>query len=75
MGLLIDSESIVQSFAPTTPEGLSNFTYRVILNGKGKLEWHGRVDGQGVVETKEPLTGWGRRFKAWFMKIAPESQL
>ena len=75
MGLLIDSESMVQSFTSTTPERLSNFTYRVILNDEGKLEWHGRIDGQDVIETKEPLTGWGRRFKAWFMKIAPESQL
>jgi hypothetical protein len=33
------------------------------------------IDNQDVIETKEPLTGWWRRFKAWFMKIAPESQM
>ena len=47
----------------------------VHLNDNGKLEWHARIDGREVIETTEPLTGWWMRFKAWFMKIAPESQL
>ena len=34
-----------------------------------------RIDDQPVVDTKEPLTGGWRRFKAWLMKIAPERQL
>ena len=48
---------------------------RVIENEEGDLEWHARIGGQEVVETKEPLTSWWRRFKAWYMKIVPESQL
>ena len=56
-------------------EDLATFTYRVRENDKGQLEWHSRLDNRNVIETEEPLTGWWRRFKAWFMNIAPESQL
>ena len=75
MGLLIDSEAMVESLTQDMEQGLASLTYRVRLNDKGKLEWHGRIDNREVIETKEPLTGWWLRFKAWFMKIAPESQL
>jgi hypothetical protein len=50
-------------------------TYRVLLNEDDDLEWHGRVDGEDLVLTREPDTSAWLRFKAWFMKIAPESQL
>jgi len=75
MGLLIDCEPMVRPFTHGAEERLSAVTYRVLVNDKGKLEWHTRIDKQEVIETKEPLTGWWLRFKAWFMKIAPESQL
>ena len=75
MGLLIDSEAMVGSLTQDKEQRLAALTYRVRVNDKGKLEWHGRIDNQDVIETKEPLTGWWLRFKAWFMKIAPESQL
>jgi putative cardiolipin synthase len=75
MGLLIDCEPMVRPFMQGAEERLSAVTYRVLVNDKGKLEWHTRIDKQEVIETKEPLTGWWLRFKAWFMKIAPESQL
>ncbi|MCK5196019.1 MAG: hypothetical protein KAQ71_19555, partial [Desulfobulbaceae bacterium] len=75
MGLLIDSEAMVGSLAQGANERVATLTYRVRENDKGQLEWHGRINNRDVIETKEPLTGWWRRFKAWFMKIAPESQL
>ena len=75
MGLVIDSETMARRYTQNGNERLLALTYRVIENDKGKLEWHGRIDGKEVVETKEPLTGWWLRFKAWFTKIAPESQL
>ena len=56
-------------------EILDTIAYRVLKNDKGCLEWHCRIDGQKVIEIKEPLTSEWQRFKAWFMKIAPESQL
>jgi putative cardiolipin synthase len=75
MGLMIDSEAMVGSLAQGANERVATLTYRVRENDKGQLEWHGRINNRDVIETKEPLTGWWRRFKAWFMKIAPESQL
>ena len=75
MGVLIDSESMVENMVKSAEERLPNLTYQVHENDKGKLEWHGRINNQTVIETKEPLTSRWRRFKAWFMKIVPESQL
>ena len=75
MGLLIDSAAMVGSLTQDMEQSLATLTYRVRVNDNGKLEWHSRIDKQDVIETKEPLTGWWLRFKAWFMKIAPESQL
>jgi putative cardiolipin synthase len=75
MGLLIDSEAMVASLLKRDGEGLRTNAYRVLVNDKGDLEWHCIIDNQKVVETKEPLTSRWLRFKAWFMKIAPESQL
>lgn len=75
MGLLIESEAMVQEMTRDMEQGLATLTYRVLINDQGKLEWHCRINNQEVIESKEPLTGWGLRFKAWFMKIAPEKQL
>lgn len=75
MGLLIDSEAMVGSFTQGLDQELASLTYRVLENEKGELEWHGRINNKEVIEAKEPLTGWWLRFKAWLMKIAPESQL
>ena len=75
MGLLIDSEEMVAGITSHAEKQLAAATYRVLLNDKGKIEWNGRINGEEVIETKEPLTSSWLRFKAWFLKIAPESQL
>lgn len=75
MGLLIDSEAMVENLTQDMDEDLATFTYRVRENNKGRLEWHCRINNREMIETQELLTGWWRRFKAWFMNIAPESQL
>jgi len=75
MGLLIDSPEFAEGFANAVEEKLAVAAYRVIENERGKLEWHATIDGEEIVESKEPQTSWWLRFKAWFMKIAPESQL
>jgi putative cardiolipin synthase len=75
MGILIESDEMVADMMENSDEILSTMAYRVLLNDKGNLEWHCRIDGQEVIETKEPLASGWLRFKAWFMKIAPESQL
>ena len=75
MGLLIDSAKMIAENNADHDERLAALTYRVLLNEDGDLEWHGLINGEEVVETKEPDTSGWLRFKAWFMKIAPESQL
>jgi len=75
MGLLIDSQNMIADMHTDPDEKLAVLAYRVLLNDEGKLEWHGRINGEDVIETKEPLTSPWLRFKAWFMRIAPESQL
>ena len=75
MGVVIDSPEMVAGLIQKLDHRLADLTYQVLLNDKGKLEWHGRNNGREVIETKEPLTSWWLRFKAWFSKIAPEGQL
>ena len=75
MGLVIDSEEMVASLIQDADDKLATLTWRVLLNNENRLEWRCRIDGQEVIETKEPQTSGWMRFKAWFMKIAPESQL
>jgi len=75
MGLLIESPNLVEYLMRGSEDKLANLAYRVIENEEGNLEWHTVIDGKEVIETKEPLTSGWLRFKAWFMKIAPESQL
>jgi len=75
MGLLIDSEELTGAIAEGIERLLPEIAYRVRLDGKGRVRWHAVIDGETVIETNEPQAGTWLRFKAWFMKIAPESQL
>jgi len=75
MGLLIESEAMADYLTADGDQYLATKAYRVLVNEKGDLEWHCMIDNQPVILTKEPLTSWWLRFKAWFSKIAPESQL
>ena len=75
MGLLIDSPELSSSLAEGFMRRLPSIAWQVKLEPDGDLGWHGMIDGQQVAEATEPqTTGW-ERFKAWFLKIAPESQL
>ena len=75
MGLLIDSEELTGAIAEGIKGLLPEIAYRVRLDDKGRVRWHAVIDGETVIETSEPQAGTWLRFKAWFMKIAPESQL
>ena len=55
--------------------GLENTAYRVVADDGKTMEGHATIDGKPVVEPNEPLSGRWRRFKAWFMRLAPEGQL
>ena len=75
MGLLVDSEELVGAMAVGLEADIPSIAYRVVLDDKGRLQWQGKIDGERVIENTEPLAGKWLRFKAWFLKIAPESQL
>jgi putative cardiolipin synthase len=75
MGLLIDSEELVGAMAAGIERDIPSVAYRVLLNDKNRLQWQGEIDGESVTDSSEPLASRWLRFKAWFLKIAPESQL
>jgi putative cardiolipin synthase len=75
MGLLIDSPELSSRLAEGFLDRLPTIAWRVKLDPDGDLGWHGTIDGQQVAEATEPQTSGWERFKAWFLKIAPESQL
>ena len=75
MGLLIESEPLVSGMTDRAQAHIPRIAYRLQLDDSGKISWHANIDGQDVVETKEPLTSWWQRFTAWVLKIAPEQQL
>lgn len=75
MGVMIDSEDLAGDLADVAEKNIPEMAYRLKLDDKNNITWHASIDGQQVVETKEPQTSGWRRFQAWFLKIAPESQL
>jgi putative cardiolipin synthase len=56
MGLLIDSPEFADGMAVAVEERLAVAAYKVVENEHGKLEWHARIGGEEIIETKEPLT-------------------
>lgn len=75
MGVFIDSKEMAIALLADSEKNLSTLNYRVLVNEDNGLEWHTTIGGEKVVETSEPQTTAWTRFKAWFMKIAPESQM
>ena len=75
MGILVNSSELAGELADLILEDLDEFAYRVELDESGKITWRGTIDGVEVVETKEPQTTGGQRFKAFMLKIVPDKQL
>jgi putative cardiolipin synthase len=76
MGVIIESEELAAEFAERFFATIEEQAYEVFLNEQGKLRWRGTEDGREVVLTKEPQTGFWRRFSAAFLRILPvKSQL
>ena len=75
MGVMIDSPDLAGLLTDTALRRIPIMAYKLELNEKGKITWHATIDGKKIVETKEPQASGWRRFKAWFLKIAPEKQL
>jgi len=75
MGVMIDSKALAGMLTEGVLEGIPKMAYKLELDDKNKITWHASIDGQQVVETREPLTTGWQRFMAWVLKIAPERQL
>ena len=75
MGVMIDSEDLTNMLAERSLQRIPEMAYKLELDDKNKITWHATIDGQQVVETKEPLTTVWRRFLAWLLKIMREKQL
>ena len=75
MGMLIRSPELVAQMTDQAAANIAAIAYRLELDENDKIIWRATVDGEEIVETKEPqTTGW-QRFTAWFLKILPENQL
>ena len=76
MGVIIDSPELAQNFAELFDALDRTNTYELFLNDDGKLRWRGEENGQEVILTKEPQTGFWQRFSAGFLRTLPiKSQL
>lgn len=75
MGLLIESSELAGTLTDSVTARIPDIAYRLQLDGNNKITWHATIDGQEVVETRDPQTSAWKRFQAWFLKIAPEKQL
>ena len=75
MGVYINSPELAQELRTEFFDDIKDSAYRVTLDQKGKLQWLATIDGKQVIETSEPQSSRWRRFKSWFMKIVPDSQL
>ncbi len=75
MGLLIDSAEMGKELVDRFLAALPELAYRVERGARGRLQWRGQIDGVEVIATKEPLTSWWLRFKAFVLTIVPNSQL
>ena len=75
MGVLIDSPEMAEQIVKPFLEVLPERTYRVVEDDRGRLRWHGQIDGVEVIEKNEPQAGAWRRFKAFLSRILPEDQL
>lgn len=74
-GVLVDNSQLANILVGKFLKDLPSFAYRVTENSKGNLLWTSNIDGNDVVETKEPQTSWWLRFKASILRVFPEGQL
>ncbi|MFT4769141.1 MAG: putative cardiolipin synthase [Glaciecola sp.] len=70
MGVVIDSEEFAGTLAGGIYSELANNAYAVYLENDALL-WRSNIDGQQRVFTKEPETGWWKRFVANLTRFLP----
>jgi len=76
LGVIIHSPEIANELVGRVSAALPLGSFKVSLNESGKLLWTGTENGQEVVVTKEPQTGFWKRLAAGIMRMMPiKSQL
>jgi len=75
MGVIITQEEMAGKALDWFDNNIDKMAFRVELvkneNGGEKLQWLGYENGKEVIFTKEPYTGFWKRFGIGFMKIFP----
>jgi putative cardiolipin synthase len=80
IGVVFQSPKIAAEIANAFDGKIDRVAFRLELqtdsNGREQLLWHGLVDGEQQTLTKEPYTGFWKRFGVGFVKLLPvESQI
>lgn len=76
VGLFIDSDEVAGAYLDEVNGALPRYTYQLRLSDKGQLRWHYQYGETEKVFTREPETGFWKRFMAGFYRLLPiESQL
>jgi putative cardiolipin synthase len=71
-GIIIDHPAMAAGMAERTDTAIPIATYTVYLNEKSQVRWKTTGDdGEEVVFTHEPETGWWRRFKVKLLGLLP----
>lgn len=70
--LIVESPELAVRIAASMEDLLRpDSSWQVLRRKGGGLEWVTEVDGQEVRETREPMTGFGRRFSSGFYRLFP----
>ena len=70
--LIVDSPELGAQIAASMDELLQpDSSWRVSRGDGGRLEWITEVDGQRVRATREPMTGYWKRFTSRFYRLFP----
>ena len=72
---MVENREMATELAEASLDQITDISYRLALDDRGKLQWHAMIDGVEVVETSEPLASGFRKFMAFLLKVVPESQL
>jgi len=70
--LIIDSPILAEQIAASIEELMApDSSWQVVRTPSGQLEWRSETDGKLVVEKREPMTGFWRRFNSGFYGLFP----
>jgi len=74
-GVIIHSPAMAARFVDGLSAAIPEMSFKVSLDESNNLLWTTVEDGQEITVSKEPQTNAWKRFTAWFLRIAPRSQM